>query len=100
MYNKQKRIICAAIWYGGAGNEIYPHQPLNIQKWIVICGLRHTQCIYTAGFIKGIHTSDEGVEGFLTNTNVFVTREAAADIAFEAQQIRTKKPRLTSEDLY
>ena len=50
--------------------------------------------------IPWLDKNDDGVEGFLTSTNVFVTREVAADIAFAAKQILTKKPRLFSEDLY
>jgi hypothetical protein len=39
-------------------------------------------------------------QGFLTNTDRFVEREEAAQIAFEAGQIKQHKIVLYSEDLY
>lgn len=41
-----------------------------------------------------------GEQGFVTNTGQFVTREEAAEIAFEAGQIRKRVPKLFSEDFH
>lgn len=38
--------------------------------------------------------------GFMTSENLFVDRETAAKIAFEAGQIKNPKKELYSEDLY
>jgi hypothetical protein len=39
-------------------------------------------------------------QGFLTNTDRFVNRQEAAQIAFESGQIKEETKRLFSEDLY
>lgn len=100
MPNNKQHIVCAAIWYGSTSGKQIAHQPQNIQQWIVICWLRHCNCYPVMYEIPWLDKNDEGVEGFLTSTNVFVTREIAADIALAAWQLKLKKSRLFSEDLY
>ena len=90
-------ILCAAIWYNDG--KTYYHQPKNITNGLVICGFRHHNCILLAH--QFIQTKD-GVEGFLTSENMFVTREVAYDIAEAAGQLKGKTygRTLYSEDIY
>ncbi len=106
----KEKIICAAIWY-----KELPTQrllPKNIDRGIVICGHRHGQCIdimKTLGELRTVTFSPDGVgeheQGFLTNTNKFVDRLEAAEIAVKSGQVYRSflhNPRvgLFSEDLY
>lgn len=101
MPSTKQYIVCAAIWYGSTSNKIIQHQPRNVQRGIVVCWLRHCNCIAAAYQIDWVaKLNEDGVEGFLTSTNVFVTREVAADIALASWQLKLKKSRLFSEDLY
>ena len=93
-----RRILCAAIWYDDKNN--YKGQPLNIQSGYVVAGLRHNNCIATNQILSGRPTKQTDVQGFLTTTNVFTTREEAGKIAFEAGQIKSLTACLISEDLY
>jgi hypothetical protein len=105
-------ILCAANYYNDW--VIHEHQPKNISVGFVVCGRRHHNCIQTFAMIMGfpysdaahaIHATEE--QGFLTNTNRFVGRKEAYDIAFAADQIKGPNQGqsknsigLTSEDLY
>lgn len=105
-------ILCAANRYDDG--EIHEHQPVNIKRGFVVCGRRHHNCIGTFAQIVGFPYNENGhrihrteVQGFLTNTNRFVSRKEAYKIAFEANQIigpNKNEPSnaigLTSEDLY
>lgn len=108
-----ERIICAANYYNDG--KTHSHQPKNIPTTgFVVCGRRHHNCIHTFAMIVGFPYSEEGhrihrteVQGFLTNTNRFVTRKEAYKIAFAADQIKGPNKGqsensigLTSEDLY
>jgi hypothetical protein len=49
---------------------------------------------------NGLKLMNTEEQGFLTNTDRFVSREEAAKIAFESGQITEETTRLFSEDLY
>lgn len=105
-------IICAANWYNDG--EKHEHQPKNITEGFITCGRRHHNCIGTFAQIVGfpyteighkIHETEQ--HGFLTNTNRFVSRKEAFQIARLANQIhgpnkgqQENSIGLTSEDLY
>lgn len=98
-------ILCAANHYDD-GKEMV-HGPKNIESGFVICGRRHHNCISIFAKMVGFPYDDNGHalmrterQGFLTNTDRFVEREEAAQIAFEAGQIKQHKIVLFSEDLY
>lgn len=106
---KTEYIICAANYYNDG--VVQDHRPRNIQEGFVICGHRHHNCIGTFAQMMGFPYSDEAmrihqteIQGFLTNTNRFVEREEAREIAFKAGQITLESynniRRLHSEDLY
>lgn len=104
--NKIEYITTSAVWYKELKskipilNDIY--LPKNLNQGIVFCGFRHHQCIYTACAMTGLkqHESGENIQGFLTSLNRFVDRKEAAGIAFKARQIKEKKDKLFSEDIY
>ncbi len=105
-------ILCAANLYNDG--KKHEHQPININRGFVVCGRRHHNCISTFAQIVGFPYSELGQriqnteeQGFLTNTNRFVTRKEAYKIAFESDQIKGPNQGysensigLTSEDLY
>ena len=105
-------ILCAANRYDDGQTHV--NQPININRGFVICGRRHHNCITTFAQIVGFPYNELGhrihnteVQGFLTNTNRFVTRKEGYKIAFEADQIigpnkglPENSIGLTSEDLY
>jgi len=110
---KQKEfIICAANYYNDY--EKYVSRPTNIEYGYIICGRRHHNCIDIFAKIVGfpynadaLEIKETEVQGFLTNTNRFVDRKEAYNIAFSADQIigpnkgiATNYIGLTSEDLY
>jgi hypothetical protein len=103
-------IICAANYYDD--QKKHEHQPDNIDTGFVVCGRRHHNCIHTFALIAGFPYSSEAhiirkteVQGFLTNTNKFVNRRNALQIAIEAKQLihnvtLDSNVGLTSEDIY
>lgn len=98
-------IICAANHYDDGSEQV--HKPKNIKTGFVICGHRHHNCIDIFAKIVGFPYSEEAFkilrteeQGFLTNTNRFVDREEAGEIAFAAGQTKELIKRLHSEDLY
>lgn len=102
-------ILCAAIWYKEIPlKKVIPSVlPKNCDRGLVVTGHRHGQCMWTMGCLTGLRSvtfAEDGVgeheQGFLTNTNRFVNRQEAAEIAFEAKQTENKKETLYSEDLY
>lgn len=96
---KKEYILCAAIWYGDE-TEL-THSPFGIVRGHVVSGYRHCQIIELYHHLTGKETKGQGnCQGFLTSDNLFVTRERAAVIAFEAGQIKEKKHTLYSEDIY
>jgi hypothetical protein len=106
---KNEYILCAAIWYKEIPlkKHIPDVLPKNCDIGIVVTGYRHGQCMWTMGCLTGLRSvtnAEDGVgehiQGFITNTNRFVDREEAAQIAFDSGQIQQHKITLYSEDLY
>ena len=101
MKKQKEYILCAAIHFQD-GKE-YVHMPDNIKTGYVICGRKHHNCFAILGQLlqpeKEYKTLDE-IQGFVTNTNRFVTREEAASNAICAGQIEQHTVTLYSEDLY
>jgi len=107
-------ILCSAIWYKDLPRSITERgfHPVNTDHGIVICGLRHGNCIAILKELAGIRSVKLGpdsvgdyVQGYLTNKNRFVDRKEAYVIASENDQIiNDLKPISTkvlySEDLY
>lgn len=97
-------ILCAAIWY--KNGKKYVHQPKNVESGYVMCGRRHHNIITLHHDLTGLQTKCEGIEqGFITNTDRFVGRCEAGQIAFKAGQITWCKEKpvtepLISEELY
>lgn len=103
-------ILCAAILY--ADGRIYVHQPKNVATGFVVTGRRHHNCIATFGILNREKLMDykklRHHEGFLTNTNRFVSRQEAYEIAVAAGQALRKEdpkwlksiPQLYSEDVW
>lgn len=92
-------ILCSAIWW--KNNIIYEHQPKNVDSGIVICGRRHHNCFVTLmQFHPQRELGETIIQGFLTNTDKFVTREEGAKIAYLSGQIKQEQLTMFSEDLY
>lgn len=101
---KKPYIICAAVWFNdGVERE---HQPINIDKGIVICGRRHHNCIMTMYVLNKKLADDcneyngKAIQGFLTSDDRFVNRTTALEIAYDAGQVCSMKDILISDDLY
>lgn len=95
---KPEYILCSAIHFDDGKEHV--HQPINIQTGFVICGQRHHNCLYTASLIGQLPKKFKQTQGFLTNTNRFVNREEAGEIAFKSGQIKKETDCLFSEDLW
>jgi hypothetical protein len=84
---EKEYILCAAIWFDYDLDNVYPHQPKNIEKGYVICGRRHHN-------VFAIHTligkPRNHIQGFVTNKDRFVGRKEAYDIAIKAMQISSR----------
>ena len=97
-------ILCAAVWFHD--DIIHAHQPINVDRGLVIAGRRHHNCFITSFVISGgrINKTNGVVapydQGFITSLDHFVDREEAGKIAFEAGQITKLSRTLISEDLY
>ena len=108
--NSKEYILCAANWYKNfpLGKDDLPvgfPRPKNIHEGIVFCGQRHHNCLYQMVAITGKKQHEIGgdIQGFLTSTNQFVTREEALKIALKCGQIdkpEYSNEQLFSEDLY
>lgn len=102
-------IICAANHYDDGIEHV--HQPKNIKTGYVVCGRRHHNCVTTFAQIVGFPYDEKALkikntekQGFLTNTDRFVERHEALNIARLADQVLDEKEvraiGLHSEDLY
>lgn len=98
----EEYIICSAIHFDSEKKHV--HQPKNIEHGLVICGRRHHNCFAT---FAAFHNSPEELlkykitQGFLTNTDRFVDRKEALEIALKAGQTTKKNGSiLISEDIY
>lgn len=92
-------ILCAAIHFDD--ESVHPHQPKNIMSGFVISGRRHHNVFITLKCL-GIDRLliGDSIQGFITSDDRFVNRKEAAQIAFDAGQIKEMKNSLFSEDLY
>jgi hypothetical protein len=109
---KKEYILCAAIWYKELAlkKDDFPvgfSRPVNCDKGIVFCGLRHHNCLYQKVALTGLtdYESGKNIQGFLTNENRFVDRKEALQIALNAKQVDESNLGnsligLFSEDLY
>lgn len=101
---QEERIICAAIWF--KDDKEYIHNPKNIEKGYVICGLRHHNCFAILGQVlqpNKEYKELEEIQGFMTSLNRFVDRQEGWIIAEKAKQIIQQSGghgTLYSEDLY
>lgn len=109
---KQERILCAAIWYDDG--KQYCMQPINIKSGIVVSGHRHPHCkvILMSWLYPNWQTdtlqeqiknqvNNKEVQGFLTSTNRFLTREEACKLWIEqGHKPQFQTDTLFSEDLY
>ena len=105
MSGKKEYILCAANHYDDGEKQI--HGPKNIESGFVICGRRHHNCISIFAQMVGFPYNENGlklmnteIQGFLTNTDRFVDRKEAAQIALDSGQIKEEVKKLFSEDLY
>ena len=103
----EEYILCSAIHYNDGKEHV--HQPKNIAEGIVIAGRRHHNCITTLAALMGDgydkKLAGRDGQGFLTNTDRFVTRKEAYIIAEKAQQLLHRmhdktNPILISEDVW
>ncbi len=109
-----ERVACAAIWYKEVPlrKAIPGALPVNCDRGLVVCGHRHTQCMWVMGSLTGLRSVTSGPDsvgeyeqGFLTTLNRFVSRLEAAEIAVAAGQadregLINPMVGLFSEDLY
>ena len=100
-------ILCSAIHYNDGKEHV--HQPKNITSGIVIAGRRHHNCITTLSALVGDEydkkLAGRDAQGFITNTDRFVTRKEAYIIAEKAEQLLHNmhdktNPILISEDVW
>jgi|AntRauMFilla1563_2_1112583.scaffolds.fasta_scaffold182457_2 hypothetical protein len=97
---KKEHILCAANYY--LEENKYVNQPFNIDSGFVIAGMRRINCVTSFKMINPSVNDKkiDVIEGFITSKNNFVTRERAAEIAFDGGQIKTLVIALYSQDLY
>jgi hypothetical protein len=112
MKRTDEYIACAANWYKDLPliKDDFPLgfiRPLNCDRGMVFCGLRHHICLYimVAMTGKAQHEVGEEIQGFLTSKNRFVDRKEGLQIAIKAGQVDESDLGnsligLFSEDLY
>jgi hypothetical protein len=108
--NNGEYILCAAIWYKDLTTQTF--LPKNIDRGLVVCGHRHGHCIdimSKLGQLRSVQFGPDSVgeseQGFLTNTNRFVDRLEALEIAKKSNQLKAdeyihERIGLFSENLY
>lgn len=102
---KPETIVCAAIHYVDQTPEYFvePLRPVNLEKGIVIPGIRHGHCIWLWKTMTGknTNTKDSGktIQGFITNKNRFLDRKEARELFIKNGGI-PEFNELYSEDLY
>ena len=111
MNNKRpsEKIVCSAIWYMDLKTPA-AHGCINVEKGIVIFGLRHGHVIALCKTLTGKRTvtfAEDGVgeheQGFLTTENRFVDRQEGWTIAEREGQLIGQSGAygtLYSEDIY
>ncbi len=101
-----EKILCSSIYFDDG--VVYEQQPVNILTGFTVQGRRHSDCFMTMYILtkkSKEFLTFEKTQGFLTDTNRFVTREEAWTNAQNAGQIKEDSHRFTqrrlfSEDLY
>ena len=97
--NNVEYIICAAIHL--KTEDTFPHQPVNIEKGMVVCGRRHHNCfVIISNLDSDFFNVKDKKQGFMTSKDRFVDRTEAGKIAFGAGQIKKMTDTLMSEDIY
>lgn len=95
-------ILCSAVYYETEDDPL--HQPKNIERGIVVSGRRHHNCFMTTFRLDPTlkTRATKIIQGFITNTDRFVDRIEAGQIAIKSKQIKeiTRSNQLYSEDLY
>ena len=84
------KIVAAAIQYTPIGSE-YPN---------IVCGKRHCDCFEWMFKHRVNYDKETCVQGFLTNTNQFVDRYDAMDIALDWGQIKRSDEYIEGKPLY
>ena len=101
---KKEYIICAAIFcFDDEAKSIkLRNNPTNIisEKGIILCGYRHSNIIELMASLGFSTIEDDITCGFLTSKNIFVTRQQAAKIAYDAYQTNGLEDELNSDHLY
>jgi len=112
MKRTDEYVACAANWYKDLPliKDDFPQgfiRPLNCDRGMVFCGLRHHICLYIMVAMTGKRQCEAGkeIQGFLTSKNMFVNRKEALEIARAAGQVNENELGnpligLFSEDLY
>lgn len=103
---KKEFILCAANYYDDG--KQYNNGCKNIKTGFVVCGRRHSNCLFIFSKMYSIRKSLKlqytEKQGFITNTNRWVDRFEALKIARNANQLITGNGNdtigLFSEDLY
>jgi hypothetical protein len=79
------RILCAAVWHKAFNVNI--SRPLNLDFGTVFTGRRHSNCYEQIIAFDVPAKHRDYVDGFLTENNVFLTREQAYLVACVNQQL-------------
>ncbi len=90
-----EKIVCAAI--------LIPKYSGGHKDDLIVCGLRHSDCIKTFVMFEGVPIPNSSIQGFITTRNRFVDRAEAWIIAENGNQIINNlhnKGSLMSENLY
>ena len=91
-------IVCAAIWVNDG--QKHSGQFDSLESGYLLCGVGHADCVSISALLNPHHSArDMRNSGFVTNHRRFVGREEAAQIAYDAGQIKEKVETLYSEDL-
>jgi hypothetical protein len=80
-----EKILCAAVHFPHHRDPQAVPRPINISHGLVISGRRHSDCLELYRITFG--TLNGPIQGFLTNTNRFVDRTEAFEIAATAGQL-------------
>lgn len=79
-------------------------QNTNSEYFDVMCGKRHADILHRMFLMRIDYDRESAVQGFMTDTNQFVDRYDAMEIAYNAKQIdeKTYDPcrQLFSEDVW
>lgn len=81
-----EHILCSAIWFNDGFRR--EHMPVNTPEGLVVCGLRHCNCIaILSEMFPDRRYIKNHVQGFLTSKNRFVDRIEGWKIALAAGQV-------------